>query len=278
MRPGPPAEQIPNPEPRYCEEPCPQSCAPACYDWCCYPAILPPTQPVKIVMVKKPANPGTPQPLPPYQQQINMQNDPCMYSTCYSKKDIVANSSHSDVKLNLNSNQSSSLPPSNATDLNASQSNVSSLNETAMIDGNTNTPLNSSIEKSENLNTNIGNTSVSNLTSITSKANAVAGNDQAITLGSVAPANETATNKKFQLGVNETSNFANSTSKDGKIESSSNNLTAVGKPSEGNSSTAGLFVTKDTYKKTTTEVTPNKSHKRSHLKHKNHKGFIRTEM
>jgi len=256
MRPGPPAEQIPNPEPRYCEAPCPQSCAPACYDWCCYPAILPPTQPVKIVMVKKPLNAGT----PPPPQQPPPQNAPCMFSPCLSKKDIVANASSYQVKLNHDSNQSSSLSPSspsNATDLTSSRSNATSLNGTAMIDGYANAPLNSSKENFENI-----------------TSNAIAGNnEQPITLRSVDSVNETNSNNS----VPETSNFANSTSNDGKIDSSNKQATDSNPPA-AKSLSASPLASKDTYKKTTTEHNPNKSHKRSHLKHKNHKGFIHTEI
>jgi len=265
MRPGPPAEQIPNPEPRYCEDPCPQSCAPACYDWCCYPAILPPTQPVKIVMVKKPANAGSPNPpmpnaQPPPPPQVNMQTDPCMFSSCFSKKDIVANASNYDVKSNLNSNQSSSLSPSNATDLTSSRSNATSLNGAAMIDGKTEAPLNSSIEKPENL-----------------TSNAIAENNQPITLRTVNSANETNSNSTTPLSNSETSNVANTTSNDGKLEPSSKQTSLNSQPANPIAASSPL-VTKDTYKKTTTEASPKKSHKRSHLKHKNHKGYIRTEM
>ena len=72
--PGPPPEIsfIP-PEPRYCQAPCAQECAPACMDWCCYPAIQPPP-PVPAVPVPAPLPygqnafngvPGLPQPQPP---------------------------------------------------------------------------------------------------------------------------------------------------------------------------------------------------------------------
>jgi len=51
MLPGPPAEVNPFPEPRYCEAPCPQECAPACYDWCCFPSIQAPTPKMTLAMV-----------------------------------------------------------------------------------------------------------------------------------------------------------------------------------------------------------------------------------
>ena len=72
--PGPPPEinYLP-PEPRYCNAPCPQECAPACMDWCCFPAIQPPP-PVPAAPVPAPLPygpnayngiPGLQQPQPP---------------------------------------------------------------------------------------------------------------------------------------------------------------------------------------------------------------------
>ena len=98
--PGPPPEisYLP-PEPRYCEAPCPQECAPACMEWCCFPAIQPPP-PVAAVPAPAPLPygpnsyngiPGLPLPQPPAvsMQGPNGQVMPQMPMTLGMKKHNV---------------------------------------------------------------------------------------------------------------------------------------------------------------------------------------------
>lgn len=72
--PGPvPEMDLTPPAPRYCEAPCAQECAPACMEWCCFPAIQPPppapAMPVPAPLPYGPNSyngiPGLPQPMPP---------------------------------------------------------------------------------------------------------------------------------------------------------------------------------------------------------------------
>jgi len=52
MKPGPPPELNDIPlAPRYCNEPCSPMCAPACYDWCCFPSIQAPSPPMQPMLV-----------------------------------------------------------------------------------------------------------------------------------------------------------------------------------------------------------------------------------
>ena len=90
MRPGPPSETIPNPAPRFCEGNCPQECAPACYDWCCFNSVQAPMPSFTLMMVpenKPPAQPAAPAPLA-YPMTIPM---PCSLAPCSSKKTEVTN-------------------------------------------------------------------------------------------------------------------------------------------------------------------------------------------
>ena len=71
-------------EPRYCDAPCPQECAPACMEWCCFPAIqAPPPAPAMPVPAPLPYGPnsfngiaGLPQPMPPAVSMPNQMGQP----------------------------------------------------------------------------------------------------------------------------------------------------------------------------------------------------------
>jgi len=94
MRPGPPAEPLYPVEARYCDAPCPQTCAPACYDWCCFPSIPAPTQPVQLMMVPvnnvpAPAQPPTPGPLQYPMNYMAPLDASCALLPCSAKKNNV---------------------------------------------------------------------------------------------------------------------------------------------------------------------------------------------
>ena len=105
MRPGPTAESNMNPEPRFCEEPCPQTCAPACYDWCCYPAVQTPTQPVQLMLVpvaNAPAAPPVAAPLPYPINYMTPADTSCSPQPCSAKKHEVASLINPDKKETVN--------------------------------------------------------------------------------------------------------------------------------------------------------------------------------
>ena len=103
MRPGPPSEPNWFPEPRYCEAPCPQECAPACYEWCCFNSIQPPQPPVQIMMVPVPNQLNmqlrAPSPLP-YPMQLSAGGAmACPQMPCSSKKTQVSKANEKKLAL-----------------------------------------------------------------------------------------------------------------------------------------------------------------------------------
>jgi len=91
MRPGPPSEMNMNPEPRFCEAPCSQECAPACYDWCCSPSVQVPATGAQLVMMPLPAKAvpqqQAPSPLQYPMHEISLNSfSPCTPMPCSAKK------------------------------------------------------------------------------------------------------------------------------------------------------------------------------------------------
>lgn len=138
MRPGPTAEPNLNPQPRYCDAPCPQTCAPACYDWCCYPSVAAPTPPMQIMMMPvtnapQPAMPPTPGPLQ-YPMNYLGPGDACSPLPCAAKKTEVTNTT-APVE-NKNVNDTVKMSQNGASSTEAGLQNISSMNNATVTDNN----------------------------------------------------------------------------------------------------------------------------------------------
>ena len=102
MRPGPPSEILPAVAARLCDDPCPQACGPACYDWCCYPSVQEPTPSVQLVMVPVQNTPAPAMPPPPAPLQYPMNylapgDVTCSPQPCSAKKQEVASKANQTV-------------------------------------------------------------------------------------------------------------------------------------------------------------------------------------